>query len=134
MVTLCFDRDRCAQYAADVLGQSKTWGEWFQCIGVEDNGQLCGVAVFNDYTRDNIEMTVATTGRGWAARRMLRAVFRYPFEQLNVSRVTAHVRESNRKALKVAKAAGFREEGRQRRWFGDETAVVLGLLREDLKL
>jgi RimJ/RimL family protein N-acetyltransferase len=129
-MNLVYDRERCADFAARVLGAEKNWGDWYQCIGAERDGKLEAVAVFNDYTGHNIEITVAS--EGWRATRgAFAAAMRYAFDQLKVARITAHIRPSNTRALKVAKGAGFREEGRARQWFGNEDAVILGLLRNE---
>lgn len=128
---LIFDKERCAEFAASVLGTDKNWGEWFQCIGAERNGELEAVAVFNDYTGANIELTVASKGGRWASRGTIGAAMRYAFDQLKVERITAHIRFSNRRAIRLAKGAGFQEEGVARRWFGDEDAVILGLLKNE---
>jgi RimJ/RimL family protein N-acetyltransferase len=130
-MNLVFDKERCAEFAARILAADKCWGEWFQCIGAERDGALQAVAVFNDFTGHNVEITVASEGGKWASRSVLGAAMRYAFDQLKVERVTAHIRFSNRRALKLAKGAGFHEEGIARRWFGDEDAVILGLLRSE---
>jgi hypothetical protein len=53
----------------------------------------------------------------------------YPFEQLGVGRISTFTRASNTRALKLNRLLGFREEGRIRQGYGDEDAVLMGLLR-----
>jgi RimJ/RimL family protein N-acetyltransferase len=126
-----YDKDACANFAARVLNSDKNWGDWFQCIGLERDGKLCAVAVFNDYTGHNIEITVASDGR-WAFRGVIRRALDYAFKELKCRRITAHIRPSNERALSAAKRVGFKDEGRARLWFGNEDAVILGLLSDEV--
>lgn len=128
-----YDKDACAEFAARILKADKNWGEWFQCIGLERGGRLVAVAVFNDYTGDNVEITVATEGR-WAFRGVIQRALRYAFSELGCKRVTAHIRPSNVRALSAARRVGFKDEGRARRWFGNEDAIILGLLPDEVLL
>ncbi len=128
-----YDKDACAEFAARILHADKVWGSWFECIGLERDGRLVAVAVFNDYTGDNVEITVATDGR-WAFRGVIRRALRYAFGELGCKRVTAHIRPTNERALSAARRVGFKDEGRARRWFGNEDAIILGLLPDEVLL
>ena len=126
-----YDKDACAEFAARILNAEKNWGEWFQCIGLEREGKIVAVAVFNDYTGDNIEITVASEGR-WAFRGVIRRAMDYAFREQGCKRITAHIRPSNERALSAARRVGFKDEGRARRWFGNEDAIILGLLPDEV--
>lgn len=131
---MTFDKNRCAEFAANILSSEKCWGDWFQCIGWERHGELQAVVVFNDMTEHNIEATIAAVpSRRWLSKEFIRAFYRYPFVQLGVKRLTAHVRVSNAESLNIAERVGFRREGVARKWFGDEDAIVLGLLESDFR-
>lgn len=126
-----YDKDACAEFAARVLRADKNWGPWFECIGLERDGNIVAVAVFNDYTGDNIELTVASEGR-WAFRGVIRRALHYAFREQGCKRITAHIRPSNERALSAARRVGFKDEGRARRWFGNEDAIILGLLPDEV--
>ena len=128
-----YDKERCADFASDILNADKIWGSWFQCIGVERNGELVAVAVFNDYTGYNVEITVASRGP-WALRGVIRRAMYYAFTELGCKRITAHIRPSNARAISAATRVGFMQEGRARKWFGNEDAIILGLLTDEVKV
>ena len=82
-----------------------------QGIGVERDGELIGAVMYDEYNGNNIWMHVAgTDGVRWATKDFLRAVFRYPFEQLGVKRITGWVEASNAKARRLDENLGFKQE------------------------
>jgi hypothetical protein len=104
----------------------------FTAIGVEDEqGNEIAAAIFNGYTGYDVELTLV--GKGKFTRGLWRSLLHYGFQQLNVSRVTMRTRASNIAAIKLAAHFGARFEGRLRRHFSGEDAIVFGLLREELK-
>ena len=126
-----YDKNACADFAARILSADKNWGPWFECIGLEREGKIVAVAVFNDYTGDNVEITVASEGR-WAFRGVIRRAMYYAFTELGCKRITAHIKPSNKRALSAAHRVGFKQEGRARKWFGNEDAIILGLLPDEV--
>ena len=55
----------------------------------------------------------------------------YTFNQLGVQRVTARTKSSNNKVVNVMIAAGFRVEGRARRYYPDGAdAILFGMLKD----
>lgn len=87
---------------------------------------------FSHYRHDDIELTVATEGKGLkSAMELIRAVFVYVFEQSNCRRCTVRIRPDNVKSIKLAARIGFKQEGRLRQGFGDADALIFGLLRDD---
>jgi ribosomal protein S18 acetylase RimI-like enzyme len=131
---ITFDKYRCGDFAASILKSDKQWGDWFQAIGLERDGKIEAVAIYNGLTDHDVEMTVAAvSGRKWASRSLLKAAFQYPFVQLGIDRVTAHIRESNTPALFAAERAGFKIEGRARKWFGNEDAIMFGMLKSECR-
>lgn len=82
-----------------------------QGIGVERNGELVGAVMYDEYNGPNIWMHVAgTDGIRWATKDFVRAVFRYPFEQLGCTRITGWVEASNEKARRLDENLGFEQE------------------------
>jgi len=129
---ICFDRQRCFGFAAEMLGHAN-WGEWAQAIGYERNGELLAVVIYNNLADLNISMhVVAKTGRRWCVPEFVSAAFRYPFVQLRLNRVTAYVPSKNEAALKLDKHLGFIEEGRIREALDDgDDLIVLGILKRE---
>ena len=65
-------------------------------------------------------------------REMFRVAGDYSFNQLGVQRVTARTRADKGKVISVMIHAGFRVEGRARRYYpGGCDAVIFGMLKEE---
>jgi hypothetical protein len=91
-----------------------------------------GCVILNDYSQGNIEMTGA--GVGCWTPRVIRTIARHIFVTLGCTRVTARTRASNKTAREALKSMGFRREGTARDWFGDEDAILYGLLRREQRI
>ena len=96
----------------------------FTTIGIEQDGRIVGGWLFNDYNGSNVEISVALDRP--LTRGMIRAVSHYCFSQMKVRRVTARCRESNTKSAALIRRLGFRHEGRQPFYYGDEAAIIFG--------
>ena len=60
--------------------------------------------------------------------------FMVPFHPpLNARRITLVINEVNERSIGVAKRMGFKEEGRMKYHFDNDTAVILGFIRPDLE-
>lgn len=86
-------------------------------------------AIFNDYTGENVELSFASDG--FYSRRFLKYLAEYAFVHLGCVRVTARSRASNTRVANQAHRLGFKQEGVQRRFYGDEDAILFGLLRDE---
>ena len=131
---IVFDRQRCLDFAESRLGH-RDWGEWSQTIGYERNGRLLAVVIYNHMSESDISMHVVAIPRArWCVPEFLEAVFRYPFVQLNLRRVTGFVPADNEPALKLDLHLGFRYEGRMRQAGPDgQDVIVLGMLRKECR-
>lgn len=98
-------------------------------IGVASHGRLVGGAVFNGFTGSDVELTIA--GFGILSRGVMRAFAHYAFEQAGCRRVSMTVRTSNHLVHRLAGRCGFKIEGVKRRAYGNEDAILYGLLPED---
>lgn len=129
------DKARCGAWALERIAHVPSWGEWFEAIGLERDGDLLAVVVYNLWSGADIAMHVAAMpGRRWMTRAFLRAVFRYPFVQLGCRRVTGYVPASNADALRFDRHLGFVEEGRMREALPTgEDVLVLGMLRRECR-
>ena len=129
------ERDRCAEWARQRIAHVPSWGEWCEAIGLEDDGKLLAVVVYNLYSGADIAMHIAAVpGRRWMTREFLRVAFRYPFVQLKCRRVSGFVPASNTDALRFDLHLGFVREGLMREALENgEDVIVLGMLERECR-
>ena len=102
--------------------------EPYTAIGQEtDDGRLIFVSVFNNYNGVDIEWTAA--GR-WT-RGMWRVTLDYIFETNGCRRCTMRTKATNTQTIRSLIHLGAKLEGRLRWYYGDEDALIFGLLKED---
>lgn len=129
---LIFDEsERIAKWCQERLPDYIGWSGPYQAIGYEVAGELKGGVVFTQYTVTNITLT--TVLEAPLTRRFLRAVFYYPFLQLQVRRVTALINSRNRASRKLVEKAGFVKEGRLRDAAVDDDVIVYGMLKRECR-
>lgn len=104
-------------------------------LGIWDHGeaQVIGAAIFNNYDFASMELTVIFDRPIALTRGMLNAVFSYPFIQLDRARLTARTRANNAQVRRKIRRLGFKPEGRLRRYFGDDDAMIYGMLKDECK-
>jgi RimJ/RimL family protein N-acetyltransferase len=103
-------------------------------IGVEaEDGRPLGGVVFSNWQPAcrSIEASFAADGPRWLTRRLIGQILSYPFGQLDCQRITALTPRRATAARRFLEAFGFRREGLVRKGFGDDDAVVSGLLRRE---
>ncbi len=133
------------------LGNDALWAQWAAqfiphmhggrfgdaaTIGVIDkDGRPVGCVVFTEHLVEtrNIQISFAADKRNWLTRRLMTAILRYPFRQLGVQRLTALVPPSATNATQFLTRMGWRREGCIRLGFGNEDAIVWGLLESEWK-
>ncbi|MDZ7906520.1 MAG: GNAT family protein [Cypionkella sp.] len=119
---------RVAQFVEASLGEPII--PPFTCMGIDRDGVITGGVVFNGFVGASIEMTVA--GAGWN-RTFLRSVWRYVFDQLGCERLG--ITTESEIVAKLAERLGAAREGKMRNFYGkDRDAIVLGIMRKDLRL
>ena len=99
---------------------------------VDDNNQLVGAIIYNGFNGANIEVSVYAPGA--LHRRFIRAVLAYPFEQLNVIRLTARTKRSNKIMCKLFPRFGFVYEATLKNYFGPsrgDDAVLYRMTRSE---
>lgn len=101
-------------------------------IGVASERGLRGVLAFDKITATDCEMHAAGAPR-FITPELLRAAGRWMFEGWKVPRVTARIRWNNESLKRFALRAGFICEGTQRKLYGTEDAIVLGLLASEYR-
>lgn len=106
-----------------------------KAIGVTRNGEICGVAVFDNFSVGSCCVSVASDGsRRWITREFLIRVFAYPFLQLGYRRLTCFIAASNRDSIRLCQHLGWVREGVLRQGSPDgDDLIVLGLLRSECR-
>lgn len=103
-------------------------------IGVMDSADvLIGGVIFHDWQPQwkNIQCSFASDRRDWLTRKLIRVILAYPFQQVGAERITTLTPKRNKAARQFLQKFGFRHEGNVRRGFGDDDAIISGLLREE---
>jgi RimJ/RimL family protein N-acetyltransferase len=113
-------------------------GDFGACVAIgviDDAGAPVAGAVFHGYSDlpggGDIQMSMAADSARWARRGVIRGLLDYPFNQAGCQRVTTLTPARNTRALRINAGLGFVREGCIRRGFGDDDAIIMGLLRED---
>lgn len=139
MILICGQDDRIAAWTAARIPHM-AGGDFGPCVAIGvagDDGVLIAGVVYHNYRPwpggGDMEMSIAATSPLWCRRGVLRALFQYPFVQAGCHRVTACTGAGNAAAIKLNSGLGFRPEGRMRKGFGTEDAIIMGLLREDAR-
>jgi RimJ/RimL family protein N-acetyltransferase len=103
-----------------------------QVISREENGELYGGVVFENYTGDNgsVEIHVGAFRPNWINRDMLWMTFDYPFQQLKVKYLFGRVPSKNTHAMDFNLSLGFEKIAVIEGVFPDDDLVVLRMPRE----
>lgn len=101
-------------------------------IGLENDGEVRAVCVFDGFSTVDCNMHIASDGSGrWLTRSFLTACFAYPFLQCKLRRVTGLVPARNAAALRFDEGLGFRREGYHRNANPEGGDLIsMGMLRE----
>jgi RimJ/RimL family protein N-acetyltransferase len=108
-------------------------------IGIMNDETLIAGAVYHGFRAhekngrraSSIEISLCADDKGWGQRWVIQALLRYPFNQLECTRLNAMIRRKNKMWREKLKWLGFKEEGILRHWYADDDAVIYGLLRDD---
>jgi RimJ/RimL family protein N-acetyltransferase len=132
---LAGEDEMVADWVADRVPEMEIGDSPYTAIGlVNDGGVLVGGVVYTNYTRTDIHMHIALTGRRVLTRWFIGECFRYPFVQLGVKRVTGLVAASNEAARRFDEHMGFKQEGVLRHYMPDgDDCIVYGMLREECR-
>ncbi len=104
-------------------------------IGLEREGEIRAVVVFDGFSETDVQMHIASDGtRAWMSKSLLLSAFGYPFSQLGKLRVTGLVPAHNADALAFDKHLGFVREGyHPKAGPGGSDLISLGMLRKDCR-
>jgi len=125
-----------AAWVAARIPQMTGAADFGPCVAlgvVAEDGQPLGGVVFHNYQARfrGIEASFASSTPRWLTRRLISDILAYPFEQLDCLRVTAVTPRKAASARRFLDTFGFKREGLVRLGFGNDDAVVSGLLRRE---
>ncbi len=113
-------------------------GDFGPCVAIgviDGDGKAVAGAVFHGYNAlpggGDIQMSMAADSARWARKGIIRGLLHYPFIQAGCHRITTITPLRNARAIKINRGLGFEVEGRIRRGFGDDDAIIMGLMIED---
>lgn len=85
--------------------------ENMKSLGLERDGELVAGVLYEGYNGPNVWMHVAAVpGRRWMSRDYLWYCFHYPFNEMNVQRISGYVNANNEQARKFDEHLGFKVE------------------------
>ena len=99
-------------------------------IGVLDRGEMVAGVVFDHLTGVCVTATIAIDGKK-LPRRMIRAMFNYPYKYLGVDKILVYVNEANKASTKLAKRLGFTIEAVVEGVYADGSMFILSLTKQD---
>ena len=105
-------------------------------LGVYLEGRLIAGVIYNNYHKlkhgSFMELSAAADDRRWLTRKVLAAIFFYPFGQIKVTRLQALVRRDNKVSRKLVEGLGFKYEGMMRKLYdGRYDAVVYSMIPKE---
>lgn len=100
---------------------------------VSETGEPLGGVVYHNYRPHcaDIELSFASASPKWLTRPLIRGLMAYPFDQVGCQRVTGVTPKRAKEARAFLDKFGFKREGVVRFGFGDDHAIISGLLRKE---
>jgi RimJ/RimL family protein N-acetyltransferase len=95
-------------------------------IGWVSDGRLVAGATYEDYTGGSITATIAIENTTMV-RQFLRAIFEYPFRQLNVGKIFAMVAQTNSPSRRLVEKMGFVQETVLKDYYSCEDLIVYSM-------
>ena len=102
--------ERVIQWICQQAGNTMTSPVGCTSIGLTCDDELVAGVYYDHYMRRSIHMHVAIGRKGMTYRPFLRFVFRFPFEELKVSKIIGTVPEHNLQTHTFVQHVGFRRE------------------------
>lgn len=104
-------------------------------IGIARDNKLIGGVVYYNWRQrtGDIMVAFAFDSPRWASREVMGSVCAFPFIQLGCQRATAICKKKNTRSRKFVEWLGFKYEGNARRAFGDDDAILYGMLRQECR-
>lgn len=107
-------------------------------IGIWDSkeSKVVGGVTYTNFTGREIWASIWLDDKKALTKGILQEIFGYPFIDCGVLRLSTNTRAGNEESLKLQKKMGFVEEGRLRRFFGDEPhedAILMSMLKDECR-
>jgi hypothetical protein len=99
--------------------------------GADKDGNPVAACILNCYRKKYGDIEITTVGKGKYTRGFWGVILSYVWDYLGCRRVTMRTRESNAAVIKLVTHFGARAEGRLRKYYGTEDAIIFGLLKEE---
>jgi RimJ/RimL family protein N-acetyltransferase len=128
-------KDEVAEFVASrVPAASRGWVDNFAAIGFRVGGDLIAGTVFHGWTPEwgIVEMSSASDDPRWLTPATLKAIFGYPFTQLNCRKAVMRVSSINERMCSIARRFGFSEHVLPDLRGDGEDDIVFILDRDDL--
>lgn len=108
------------------------------CFGISHGRRPVAACIFQEFRRgefgNDVRLTFVSIDPIWCNRRILSHIADYVFSDIGCNRVTAIIREGNKKSERMAIKLGFRKEGVIRRgWNGKTNALIYGMLQHECR-
>ena len=131
-LALCFDAERIGPW-----GCARAGGAWTPQRGtaigrLDCDGKLMAGVLYEDFNGANIVCHIAGEGN-WASRGFLNVIFDYPFNQLNVGRITVPVASTNLKSINLVTRMGFTLESTLAQAIPDGDLHLFRMFRKECK-
>jgi RimJ/RimL family protein N-acetyltransferase len=124
------DKDWVGPWVTDRTGDDFPGGVTAAIGLIDDNDGLVAGVVYDHYTEACVTATMAVEKK-MLTRKMIRAMFRYPFEQLGVNKIIAYANSANQTAVDIIKKLGFTLEAQVKDVYPDGDMLILGLVKSD---
>lgn len=128
---LGYDRE-VAEWVSRELAMDNGFGDC-SAIGVVRDDKLIAGIVYHNYRPPGIEMSIASIDPRWCTRRILFHAFNYPFNQLNVKRITVLVDSENQPVRAFDERLGFIYEGTLKEANPNGDAALYRMLKSECR-
>jgi len=126
-----YDAERICNWICEKAGGAYT--NLCTAIGIEIDGELKVAVMYENFTGGNICMVWRVDDPKCLSKKFYWMAFDYPFNQLDVHRVTGIVRTDNEKAIKINNKLGFEVEFTLKRFLKDSDALVFVMFKENCR-
>lgn len=124
-------REPIAKWVLERIRSKGRFFDDYKAIGVFDDETLLGAVIYDGFTAKDCELHICLVDSRCVTRRVIRAVFDYPFRQLSLERVSANVLASNERSHEFVQRLGFVLEGVKR--MKTENVLMYGLQRHECR-
>lgn len=126
-------------FDAEVIGPwvfERAGGTWLPgratAIGQMQDGKINAGVLYEEWNGANLFCHIAGEGN-WANRKFLGIIYDYPFNQLNVKRITVPVASTNEKCIKLVRQMGFALESTLAQAIPDGDIYLFRMFKDECK-